>query len=385
MAEKMRLSVIDTMSTPNVRELVGEIEELGYHRFWTSEDHLSTFAGTSPAIVTSFAASNTAKLRVGSAAILLSYHSPLDVAGTFSELERLYPGRIDLGLASSQVVGPLGVALLDGRDRHTAETHGRRVAEVVKLFESGLPNGNDEGFRQSVSVPEIWICGTSKTSATLAGRLGISYAFHHFMHQGLHEHAIVADDGESVMNAYREGFKPSLFLSEPRDVVAVYGMCCESESDAVREWGPHFEKRLKPTFLGNAAQCHEQIMDIRDRYQARELVIQSMAPSPRRRIESYHLLARQFGIGKDSAAIARDSVLLIEARHFTIQRRGDSVRISTATKDLDIEPDAASLIQYISTYAPVLRGSFYARFAPEFGTEELRSFLTLMQEHGVIG
>ena len=55
-------------------------------------------------------------------------------------------------------------------------------------------------------------------------------------------------------------------------------------------------ERGKPSFLGTPEQCREQLSDIRERYDSRELVIQSFTNDFSARLESYALLAEIMGL-----------------------------------------------------------------------------------------
>ena len=79
--------------------LANHCEDLGYHRFWVSEHHNHpAIVGTAPEIVIAAIASNTEKIRVGSAGVMLPHYAPFKVAEQFRVLDAIAPGRIDLGL-----------------------------------------------------------------------------------------------------------------------------------------------------------------------------------------------------------------------------------------------------------------------------------------------
>ena len=66
---------------------------------WVSEHHNhGTIAGTAPEILIAAIAGHTARIRVGSAGMMLPHYSPLKVAEQFRVLDAIAPGRIDLRL-----------------------------------------------------------------------------------------------------------------------------------------------------------------------------------------------------------------------------------------------------------------------------------------------
>ena len=100
-------------------ELAKACEAAGYNRYWLAEHHgTPSLAGPAPEIMITRIAAETKKIRVGSGGVMLGHYSPLKVAETFSVLESLYPGRIDLGMKrDAQVVYAQitdGLRYLDG-------------------------------------------------------------------------------------------------------------------------------------------------------------------------------------------------------------------------------------------------------------------------------
>src|SRR5438046_1992473 len=98
----LRLSVIDLQWPGNLEILLPALERLGYYRFWASEHHAAG-QSASPTVIAAIAASQTSRIRVGTAGILLNYASPLRIAEDFALLELFFSGRIDLGIARGAV------------------------------------------------------------------------------------------------------------------------------------------------------------------------------------------------------------------------------------------------------------------------------------------
>ena len=187
----MRLSVLDTSpivagATPsaalrNSVELAVLADSLGYHRYWVPEHHgMRGVASCAPAVLVGHLAGVTRRLRVGAGGVLLPNHAPLVVAEQFGTLAALYPGRIDLGIGRAPGGPPAAVAAV----RPRSEPFRVLLDELLGYF-----SGADGVVAVPVlggNVPAVWLLGSSGSSASLAGELGLPYAFaHHLNPAGL--------------------------------------------------------------------------------------------------------------------------------------------------------------------------------------------------------
>ncbi|MEV6379608.1 LLM class flavin-dependent oxidoreductase [Streptomyces sp. NPDC051773] len=163
-----------------------QAEDLGYHRVWYAEHHdAASTASSAPEILIALAASATTRIRVGSGAVLLNHYSPYKVAETFLQLEALAPGRIDLGLGRATAGPVVDLALRRDRDVPPADDFAEQVQEVLAYFHGHFP-ANHPFARLNpaagvASRPDVWILGSSGTSARMAGELGLGYAFAGFI------------------------------------------------------------------------------------------------------------------------------------------------------------------------------------------------------------
>src|SRR5262245_6118881 len=94
----MRLSVLDQSISvagrshgQSIRDTVALAklcDRLGYARFWCSEHHNHpTIVGTAPEILLAAIATQTERIRLGSAGIMLPHYAPLKVAEQFRVLD----------------------------------------------------------------------------------------------------------------------------------------------------------------------------------------------------------------------------------------------------------------------------------------------------------
>ena len=212
-------------------------DDLGYRRFWLAEHHnMPAVAATNPPVLISMVASATARIRVGSGGVMLPNHAPLVVAEQFALLEAAFPGRIDLGIGRAPGTDPVtSWALRHGAGGVSDEAVTRfpeYVDNVLAMMEPAGVSLAVQGRRHvlratpgAVSVPQIWLLGSSDYSARLAAEKGMPYVFaHHFSGQGTAE----------ALELYRSRFAPSPELAEPRTFLTVNAAVAETLDEAER-------------------------------------------------------------------------------------------------------------------------------------------------------
>ncbi|WP_137289393.1 LLM class flavin-dependent oxidoreductase [Natronorubrum halophilum] len=241
----MELSLVDLAPIPeggsateafeHTVERAQQAERLGYSRFWVAEHHdfTDSIASTTPEVLIAHVAANTSDIRVGSGTVLLNHYSPYKVAETFSVLDALAPGRIDLGLGRATGNPVSDFALQQDRSRRrSGGDHADEINEVAAHLHDGFPD--DHQFsdlqlpRSRDSVPEVWVLGSSPSSAKIAGRLGLPYCFAAF---------IRPEPAVRAFETYREHFQPSSFGAGPDDpygMLALNVTCADTDEEAAR-------------------------------------------------------------------------------------------------------------------------------------------------------
>jgi luciferase family oxidoreductase group 1 len=236
----MKLSIVDqspvsTGSTPaqalqNTIELARLADRLGYERYWIAEHHgMDTLASPAPEILMARVAAETTRIRVGSGAVLLPHYSPLKVAEVFRMLHALYPNRIDLGVGRAPGGTPLEArALRKGQSTET-DDFPERLLELLAFLEHDFPRhhpfNNIKVTPEMPGGPEVWLLGSSLWSASAAAKLGLPYAFAHF---------IDPQSTREAMEQYRAEFEPSSRLSQPKTLLAMGAICADSDAEAQR-------------------------------------------------------------------------------------------------------------------------------------------------------
>ena len=215
-------------------ELAVASEALGYQRYWVAEHHnLPNFAGTSPEMMVGQIAARTNTIRVGSGGVMLSHYSALKVAENFRILDALYPGRIDLGIGRAPGSDQLTMAALAYPGHPKGIEHfPRQVQDVLGYLSGELETGHPFAEVQAAppqvdTMPEVWLLGSRYESAYMAAQMGLPFAYAHFFGMG-------ARDGPNIVEGYRQNFRPSERLAEPRINVGVHVLCAETEEGALR-------------------------------------------------------------------------------------------------------------------------------------------------------
>ena len=304
----------------NAVVLARTAERLGYVRYWFAEHHgMPGIASSSPEILIEHIASATSRIRVGSGGIMLPNHAPLRIAEAFHTLATLHPGRIDLGVGRAPGTDPVTSRAMRPFD---AEQFPQQLQEVIGLSRGALPA--DHPFRTvrvipaGITLPPIWILGSSGASARFAGSLGVGYAFaRHFS----------PVPPEPAVQAYLESFTPSEQFPKPHVILGVSVICADTqeraeylagttdlvwlryqrgefgvlpspEEAAGHDWsGP--ERAIARSgrsrhFIGTPASVLAQIDELVRATSATEIMVTTMIHDPAEREHSYELLANRF-------------------------------------------------------------------------------------------
>ena len=266
-------------------------ERSGFSRYWLGEHHTDGHACGSPQILAALVAAQTARIRVGVAAMLLAYWSPLKLAEDFSLLETLF-GRIDLGVGRGRADSLASHrALLDGRAGDDAmldpAAFATRLDDLLGHLTGELsaahPHAGAPVLPTPTTTPEVWICG-SAGAAREAARTGTRFCctlFHGRIEPPDH------------VRLYRERFVPSRDLGRPQAAIAVAGVCADTKSEAIAMRDAFPNPHYIPSLVGTPAQCRRAIDALCDVYEVNEVVMLDIAPDRARRVQSATLLARE--------------------------------------------------------------------------------------------
>ena len=158
-------------------------DEMGFESIWCAEHHFSTYGYLSrPLMLATHLASQTKRIRVGSALVVLPLHHPLVVAEEIATADLLSGGRLDIGLGrgyQTYEFERLGISLGDSRARFDES-----VDVLLKAFE-GKPFsyegkyyhfGETTVFPTPVQKPHppIWVVGQSEESIVATVKRGFN-------------------------------------------------------------------------------------------------------------------------------------------------------------------------------------------------------------------
>ena len=232
----MKLSVLDvlpvssgTAASDAIRhalDLARLADAHGYERIWYAEHHgMPSIASSAPEILIGHVAGATQRVRVGAGGVMIPNHTPLQVVERYRTLNALYPDRIDLGIGRAPGTDPLtSSALRAAPGEHGASLISELLAFERGDFEAGHPFERVGVTPDDVALPPVWLLGSSGSSATFAGQMGIGYAFAaHFS----------PTPPRPAVDAYRAAFKPSPGFPRPHVILALSVIVAESHERAV--------------------------------------------------------------------------------------------------------------------------------------------------------
>lgn len=310
----------------NTIKLAQLAESLGYERFWVSEHHDSPqMAGASPEVLISHLLARTERIRIGSGGVMLQHYSPYKVAENFNVLASLAPGRVDLGIGRA----PGGLPRSTKALQRVSETGGppdtleSKLIELETLLRGALDESHPLAGLQANPLPEspadIYLLGTSVASARLAAERGYPYAFALFINND-------PDAAQEAFDVYRESFNRSKG-GEPRTILALAVIAADTEEEAAAlasnnksvrvtlasgktvnvgslEQAEIFAKQAGETYTaevreaditkGSKETVRKRLLELRDRYDADELIFTTIVPDFEKRIRSFQLLKEAF-------------------------------------------------------------------------------------------
>src|SRR6187551_2153369 len=125
----------------NARDVAAHAESWGYRRIWVAEHHnMPGIASAATSVVIGHIAAGTKTIRVGAGGIMLPNHAPYVIAEQFGTLERLFPGRIDLGLGRAPGTDQMTLRAL----RRAPEAAEEFPNDVLELQAFLAPAGPDQ-------------------------------------------------------------------------------------------------------------------------------------------------------------------------------------------------------------------------------------------------
>lgn len=280
----MKLGILDVFGIADALVLAPLAEQLGYARYWLAEHQPQP----SPISLAALLAGQTEHIRIGTAGILLHYYAPLRTAHEFHLLERAFTGRIDAGFCGGLVASDLAEIDRDGRDhRALIAAYPERARQFVQHLRNTRANPafdpNLAWQEVGDQPPQIWSLGGGGRSSSLAAELGLGLGYALMFPES-------RDEPEAAQR-YRDRFVPHRDRSESAVVVAVAGVCAETDVAArriVEAWKNPF---FAPRIVGDPKACADALAGLRERYGADEVVFTALCSRHEDRVRCFELLA----------------------------------------------------------------------------------------------
>jgi luciferase family oxidoreductase group 1 len=302
--------------------LASKCEAWGYKRFWVSEHHSHpSIVGTAPEVLMAAIATQTSRIRLGSAGVMLPHYAPLKVAEQFRVLDALAPGRIDLGVGRAPGSDGRTAQLLNP-DRYASENFPQQVMELQawvtgEPLPAGHPGHGVFAYPSGPTSPHVWMLGSSDYGAQLAAHLSLPYAFAYFITDG--------QGADHAMHLYRNNFRPNEVMPKPEGVICVWALAADTEEEAwrlfesrvrwkldrnlgrigallppeqaVRDYASSEQRTLKElkenALVGTAKQVASKLRALAKRLQIEEIVVITWTHDPAAQARSYELLAQE--------------------------------------------------------------------------------------------
>ncbi|MEE8466649.1 MAG: MsnO8 family LLM class oxidoreductase [Dehalococcoidia bacterium] len=313
-------------------ELAAKADGWVYHRYWVAEHHGSDrVMGSSPEVLISHLLAKTNRIRVGSGGVMLQHYSPYKVAENFNVLASLAPGRVDLGIGRGP--GGLPQSTLALQQTVAGERSiGDKIVELRRFL--GCPGGfYDDGLEESHPLyglraspqtpepPDLYLLGTSASSAAMAAEFGLPYVFALFLNSDQEEMA-------KAVKTYHRSFEMRSNAAGPgrkRAMLALPVVVADSDDEAAgfaadikvvrislesgrtlttgtleaaenfgKQSGENFEIKVHdaPVIHGSPELALKKLFEVQESHDVEEIVVVTAINNFQKRLRSYELLSQ---------------------------------------------------------------------------------------------
>lgn len=202
-------------------DLAQNAEKWGYERYWIAEHHNAKLFGSSATqLLIEKVLNNTKNIEVGAGGVMLPNHTPYIIAEQYGMLEKMFPGRVNLGLGRAPGTDINAARAIRKENITRTDNFEDDINELIGYFAD--TNSIHAYPAANTDVP-IYILGSSTASAHLAAKLGLPYSFaSHFAPTQLID----------AVNIYQREFKPSKYLDKPYTIVGINAYLADTYEEA---------------------------------------------------------------------------------------------------------------------------------------------------------
>lgn len=205
-------------------EVAKGLETMDWTRYLIAEHHnMPTTLSSATSVIVDYVLGRTEKIHVGAGGVMLSNHTPLQVAEVYGTLDALYPGRVDLGLGRAPGTDPAAASMLVRNDYTDLNRFAQDVALILHFFDEEDKQVQVAAYPGVGADVHPLILGSSLASAHVASALGLPYAFAAHINPSVLEQAV---------SIYRDRFTPSRYLDKPYLIVSVWLYAGETAAQA---------------------------------------------------------------------------------------------------------------------------------------------------------
>lgn len=302
-------------------ELAQKAEEWGYHRFWVAEHHGSNrVMGSSPEVLISHLLAKTQRIRVGAGGVMLQHYSPYKVAENFKVLASLAPGRLDLGIGGGPGGLPRSTEALQQEMVNEKKPLSEKLLELEQILHDQLEENHPlYGLKASPVPPQpadLFLLGTTPSSAELAAKRGLPYIFALFLNndepmmyeaiqtyrnlfdakkgaspQAMLALPVIVADTDAEAERYASEIKPVRIRLESGRTFTVFSVEAAEEFGRQSQENYTFEVQESSVIHGSQETVAKKLRDIQTRYQVQEVIVVTAIGDFRKRLHSYQLLS----------------------------------------------------------------------------------------------
>jgi alkanesulfonate monooxygenase SsuD/methylene tetrahydromethanopterin reductase-like flavin-dependent oxidoreductase (luciferase family) len=245
------------------------IEKLKFSRIWLGEHYEDGMAWRNPDILVGIVAGLTAKIRVGTAGVLLPLARNLRVAYDYKLLAYLYPDRIDLGVAKG--IAPPYIFEKLAIDSRAPRNFDNEIDQLASFVEGSFTDdaGNQHIVPPGQDIkPDIWYLSSSGMSSEVVIRNKLNYSLSLFHRSDSH---VVLESFNAFKDLYRQRNG-----SELRFNIAISGICqsTQKEAEAIRDASQN--RNFNINFCGTPEMFDKYIRDLAGKTGVEEIIILSL-------------------------------------------------------------------------------------------------------------